>query len=62
MPNSLCLFLYTINKGKNMSIMDIQIQKKIEVLLRLLNNNETLEVASSKAGLSLAKSSEIIAR
>jgi hypothetical protein len=45
-----------------MSIMDIQIQKKIEVLLRLLKNNETLEVASSKAGLSLAKSSEIIAK
>jgi hypothetical protein len=45
-----------------MSITHIQIQKKIEVLLRLLQNNETLEVASSKAGLSLAKSAQIIAK
>lgn len=45
-----------------MSITHIQIQKKIEVLLRLLKNNETLEVASSKAGLSLAKSTQIIAK
>jgi hypothetical protein len=45
-----------------MSITHITTSKKIEVLLRLLKNNETLEVASSKAGLSLAKSSEIIAK
>lgn len=44
-----------------MSITHIKTSKKIEVLLRLLKNNETLASASSKAGLSLAKSTQIIA-
>lgn len=44
-----------------MSITHITISKKIEVLLRLIKNNESLATASSKAGLSLAKSAQIIA-
>ncbi|WP_164970987.1 hypothetical protein [Halarcobacter mediterraneus] len=44
-----------------MSITHIKTNKKIEVLLRLLKNNETLMVASSKAGLSMDKSIQVIA-
>ena len=36
-----------------MSITHIKTNKKIEVLLRLLKNNESLEDASSKAGLNI---------
>jgi hypothetical protein len=43
-----------------MSITHIKINKKIEVLLRLLQNNENLEDASSKAGLDLEKTKLII--
>lgn len=38
-----------------MSITHIKTNKKIEVLLRLLQNNESLEDASSKAGLNIEK-------
>ncbi len=44
-----------------MSITHIKTNKKIEVLLRLLKNNETLIVASFKAGLSMDKSIQVIA-
>jgi hypothetical protein len=43
-----------------MSITHIKTNKKIEVLLRLLANNENLEDASSKSGLNLEKSKLII--
>ena len=43
-----------------MSITHIKTNKKIEVLLRLLQNNESLEDASSKAGLNIEKTKLII--
>ncbi|MDZ7817471.1 MAG: hypothetical protein U5K55_02165 [Aliarcobacter sp.] len=43
-----------------MSITHIKTNKKIEVLLRLLANNESLADASSKSGLNLEKSKLII--
>lgn len=43
-----------------MSITHIKTNKKIEVLLRLLQNNESLEDASSKAGLKLEQTKLII--
>lgn len=38
-----------------MSITHIKTNKKIEVLLRLLKENESLQDASSKAGLNIEK-------
>ena len=38
-----------------MSIIHIKTNKKIEVLLRLLEENESLHDASSKAGLNIEK-------
>jgi hypothetical protein len=43
-----------------MSITHIQTNKKIEVLLRLLENKENLVDASSKAGLNIEESKMII--
>ncbi len=43
-----------------MSITHIKTNKKIEVLLRLLKNNESLEDASSKAGLDIEKTRLIL--
>jgi hypothetical protein len=43
-----------------MSITHIQTSKKIEVLLRLLKENENLQDASSKAGLNIEKTKLII--
>lgn len=43
-----------------MSITHIQTNKKIEVLLRLLKENESLQDASSKAGLNIEKTKLII--
>lgn len=43
-----------------MSITHIKTNKKIEVLLRLLENNENLADASSKAGLNIEKTKMII--
>jgi hypothetical protein len=43
-----------------MSITHIKTNKKIEVLLRLLENKENLVDASSKAGLNIEKSKMII--
>ena len=43
-----------------MSITHIKTNKKIEVLLRLLKNNESLEDASSKAGLNIEETKSII--
>lgn len=43
-----------------MSIINININKKIEVLLRLIDKNETLKDASSKAGLSLSNAKNIL--
>ena len=49
------------NKRNNhMSITHIKTNKKIEVLLRLLENKESLEDASSKAGLNIEKTRLII--
>ena len=42
-----------------MSITHIKTNKKIEVLLRLLQNNESLEDASSKAGLNIENLSRV---
>ena len=36
-----------------MSILDIQQLEKVKVLLRLLDNNENIEIACSKAGLNV---------
>jgi len=36
-----------------MSIIDIKQTEKVKVLLRLLDNNENIETACSKAGLNL---------
>ena len=47
-------------KGNHMSITHIKTNKKIEVLLRLLKNNESLEDASSKAGLDIEKTRLIL--
>lgn len=43
-----------------MSITHIQTHKKIEVLLRLLDKNESLLDASSKAGLNIKEAKSII--
>lgn len=43
-----------------MSITHIKTNKKIEVLLRLLGNNESLEDASSKAGLNIEQTKLIL--
>ena len=43
-----------------MSITHIKTNKKIEVLLRLLQNNESIEDASSKAGLNIEETKLII--
>jgi|GEM_PF-560912 len=43
-----------------MSITHIQTNKKIEVLLRLLKENESLQDASSKAGLDIEKTKLIM--
>ncbi len=43
-----------------MSITHIKTNEKIEVLLRLLENNESLQDASSKAGLNIEKTKSII--
>lgn len=43
-----------------MSITHIQTNKKIEVLLRLLEKNETLSDATSKSGLDITKVKQII--
>ena len=43
-----------------MLIRDIKTKKKIEVLLRLLEKKESLEDASSKAGLNIEKTRLII--
>jgi len=43
-----------------MSITNIQTNKKIEVLLRLLERNESLSDATSKAGLDIKKIKQII--
>ncbi len=45
-----------------MSITHIKTNKKIEVLLRLLENNESLEDASSKAVLNIEQTKLIIKR
>lgn len=47
-------------KENNMSITHIKTNKKIEVLLRLLENNESLEDASSKAGLNIEQTKLIL--
>jgi hypothetical protein len=61
------IFIFFINfikmkkkKGNHMSITHIKTNKKIEVLLRLLKNNESLEDASSKAGLNIEKTRLIL--
>jgi hypothetical protein len=36
-----------------MSIRNIKQNQKVKVLLRLLDNNENIEIASSKAGLNI---------
>ncbi|MCD6174086.1 MAG: hypothetical protein J7J96_09940 [Sulfurimonas sp.] len=36
-----------------MSIIDIKQTEKVKVLLRLLDNNENIETACSKAGLNI---------
>ena len=36
-----------------MSIIDIKQTEKVKVLLRLLDNDETIETACSKAGLNI---------
>ena len=43
-----------------MSITHIQTNKKLEVLLRLLEKNESLTDAASKAGLDIKKIKQII--
>lgn len=43
-----------------MSITNIKTIKKIEVLLRLLERNESLSDATSKAGLDIKKVKQII--
>lgn len=43
-----------------MSITHIKTNKKIEVLLRLLANNENLVDASSKSGLNIEKTRVIL--
>jgi hypothetical protein len=43
-----------------MSITHIKTNKKIEVLLRLLKENESLQDASSKAGLNIEKTKLIM--
>ena len=43
-----------------MSITHIQTNKKIEVLLRLLENKENLVDASSKAGLNIEETKFIV--
>jgi hypothetical protein len=43
-----------------MSITHIKTNKKIEVLLRLLANNENIVDASSKSGLNIEKTKIII--
>ncbi|WP_162984594.1 hypothetical protein [Poseidonibacter antarcticus] len=43
-----------------MSITHIHTNKKIEVLLRLLSENENLQDASSKAGLNIEKTKLIM--
>ena len=49
------------NKRNNhMSITHIKTNKKIEVLLRLLANNENLVDASSKSGLNIEKTKVIL--
>lgn len=45
-----------------MSITHIKTNKKIEVLLRLLEKNENLVDASSKAGLNIDKSKVILSK
>ncbi len=45
-----------------MSITHIKTNKKIEVLLRLLKENESLQDASSKAGLNIEKTKLIVTK
>jgi hypothetical protein len=45
-----------------MSITHIKTNEKIEVLLRLLENNENLADASSKAGLNINKTKNIVSQ
>ena len=40
-------------KGKQMSITNITQTEKVKALLRLLDRNENIEVACSKAGLNV---------
>jgi hypothetical protein len=47
-------------KEQHMSITHIKTNKKIEVLLRLLANNENLVDASSKSGLNIEKTRVIL--
>lgn len=45
-----------------MSIINIQQNEKVKVLLRLLGNNETIETACSKAGLNLEATKKLLSR
>tara|TARA_B100001063_G_scaffold238795_1_gene261430 strand:- start:4328 stop:4564 length:237 start_codon:yes stop_codon:yes gene_type:complete len=57
----LLITLYYLEKKRNnMSITHIKTNKKIEVLLRLLKENESLQDASSKAGLNIEKTKLIM--
>jgi len=43
-----------------MSIIDIKQTEKVKVLLRLLDNDETIETACSKAGLNVAETKKFL--
>ena len=43
-----------------MSIIDIKQTEKVKVLLRLLDSNEAIEIACSKAGLNVEQAKTLI--
>ncbi len=43
-----------------MSIINIKPTEKVKVLLRLLDNNENIEIACSKAGLNIESTKEFL--
>ena len=47
-------------KGKYMSIQNIKQTEKLKVLLRLLDNNEKIETACSKAGLKIEATKQFL--
>jgi len=45
-----------------MSIIDIKQTQRVKVLLRLLDNHESIETACSKAGLNVAVTKKFLSR